>query len=124
MTNARYLSTLLLLLLPLELGAQSNGMEPPGDCSKAEYRALSSAAGTACKSQPMAYDEKMDCAELLTRWQRFEACIKARTTLMDRCFRGGDQDHKNTVRGYQRGQVVCSELMWRKCHKEEPCRDR
>lgn len=123
MTSSRYLGILMLLLLPLELSAQGDGMQPPGDCSKTEYRALSSAAGTACKSQPMACDEKMDCAELITRWSRFEACIKARKILMDRCFRGGDQIHKDVLDGYQQGQASCSAMIWRKCRKDEPCRD-
>ncbi|MBZ4375255.1 hypothetical protein K8612_26665 [Corallococcus sp. AS-1-6] len=64
-----------------------------GDCTKDVWRDLSKAVGSACKTQSMSCNATMSCVDLTVQWNRFENCIQARRTLMNRCFRGGDAEH-------------------------------
>lgn len=100
----------------------SGALPPPGDCSKDVFRELNQAVGIACKSQPMRCDEDMDCPTLLARWDQFGRCIEARKTLADRCFRGGDSEHKAKLADYVRGQGRCLELITRKCRVDGQCK--
>lgn len=113
-----------LVLLGATSGAQPGpgALSPPGDCTKEVFRALNQAVGNACKSQPMRCDEDMDCSTLLARWEQFERCINARKTLADRCFRGGDSEHKAKLADYVRGQSRCLELLGKKCRVDGQCK--
>jgi hypothetical protein len=94
---------------------------PPGDCTKAVYRELNTAVGHACKSENMECTPEMDCVSLMTRWSLFERCIDARQTLMNRCFRGGDETHRITLRGYMRGQNRCLDFIQITCRVDGKC---
>jgi hypothetical protein len=116
----------VLVLLGVASGARaepgSEVFQPPGDCSKEVFRELNQAVGVACKSQPMRCDEAMDCPALLARWGQFNRCIQTRKTLMERCFRGGDSDHKSKLADYVRGQSRCLELIQKKCRVDGQCK--
>jgi hypothetical protein len=45
----------------------------------------------------MSCNATMSCADLVIQWNRFDHCIQARKTLMNRCFRGGDASHKELL---------------------------
>lgn len=62
-------------------------------------------------SRSMGCTSMKDCSTLLSNWLRFEACIGARAALMDRCFRGGDQKHRDAQQQYKNGQAECLNLM-------------
>ena len=104
---------LMLSLVPAALGAEpeTKDLEAPGDCSKEEHRRLKAAVGEVCKSEPMRCEGSMECPELMSRWSKFQNCIDARQTIMDKCFRGGDQRHKNALNQYKGGQEHCMQLM-------------
>ncbi|WP_366934443.1 hypothetical protein [Corallococcus exiguus] len=113
--------TWFLLLAP-QGRAEETELPPPGDCTKDVWRDLSKAVGTACKTQSMNCDETMSCVDLTVRWNRFEQCIEARRTLMNRCFRGGDLAHKGALATYERGQAECTKLIRVRCGPNEQCK--
>ncbi|RKH49679.1 hypothetical protein D7X55_02745 [Corallococcus sp. AB049A] len=112
--------TWLLLLTP-QGRAEETELPPPGDCTKDVWRDLSKAVGTACKTQSMSCTARMSCVDLTAQWNRFEHCIQARRTLMNRCFRGGDAEHKSVLEGYERGQARCTEFIRVQCSPPEKC---
>lgn len=76
-----------------------DGMMPPGDCSWAKYLALRGSVETAkaivstlgrCRPGD-------SCLLLATKIAATTAEIAARMTLMTKCFRGGDREHRDQV---------------------------
>ncbi|RKI04500.1 hypothetical protein D7Y27_09785 [Corallococcus sp. AB004] len=112
--------TWFLLLAP-QGRAEETELPPPGDCAKDVWRDLSKAVGTACKTQSMSCNATMSCVDLTVQWNRFEHCIQARRTLMNRCFRGGDAEHRSILEGYERGQARCTEFIRVRCGPNEKC---
>jgi hypothetical protein len=53
----------------------------------------------------------MTCEALVASWRSFDACMRARQALMDRCFRGGDGTHRKVLKDYSNGQLRCEEFM-------------
>jgi peptide subunit release factor 1 (eRF1) len=83
---------------------------------------LKQAVGEACKAHPMRCDESMDCHALLLNLQRFDACILARQRIMDRCYRGGNEAHREKRNESLRGRERCRTLMLaRKCDPSSIC---
>lgn len=107
----------LALTVPVKPRAQSegDGLEKPGDCTKADYRRLNAAVGTACKAVPLRCEAHMECAGLVENWKRFAACIQARTALMDQCFRGGNEAHRKKLNETSQGQQRCVNFIRLKC---------
>jgi hypothetical protein len=89
-----------------EQGRPGDGMSPPGDCSKTEWKALDVAASKACRVKRNC-DSVTDCAELIQRIALFNACINARLELMKKCFRGGDSEHNRIVDKERAGKATC-----------------
>jgi hypothetical protein len=116
-------SSWLLFALFLAPSARAEEIElpPPGDCTKDVWRDLTKAVGTACKTQSMKCNANMSCADLTIQWNRFERCIDARRTLMNRCFRGGDRAHKESLIAYERGKAECTKLIRVRCAPNEQC---
>ncbi|RKH70204.1 hypothetical protein [Corallococcus aberystwythensis] len=110
------------LLLASHSRAEEAALPPPGDCTKDVWRDLSKAVGTACKTQSMSCNATMSCVDLTVQWNRFERCIQARRTLMNRCFRGGDAEHKSLLTDYERGQARCTEFIRVQCSPNEQCK--
>ncbi|WP_368671677.1 hypothetical protein [Corallococcus carmarthensis] len=114
-------ATIWILLLAPHGRAEEAAQPPPGDCTKDVWRDLSKAVGSACKTQSMSCNATMSCVDLTVQWNRFENCIQARRTLMNRCFRGGDAEHKKVLEGYERGQARCTEFIRARCNPNEKC---
>lgn len=102
--------------------AQFN-LAPPGDCTKELFRELDTKVGELCKQDKMSCKgkEDLDCDTLKLRIGRFEACIQTRRLLMDTCFRGGDQAHKDVVEQTKRGQSICLTKYQTKCGPDPRC---
>lgn len=86
-------------------------LRAPGDCSEAEHKLLKEEVGRACKATSMRCHEYQSCAELLANWLKYQRCISARVAIMDKCFRGGDENHRREVENYRSGAAECSRLM-------------
>lgn len=124
MRRARHLLTASMLALstPPHARAGTEELAPPGDCTKQEHRELKQAVGEACKAQSMRCDESMDCNALLLNLQRFDACILARQKIMDRCYRGGNEAHREKRGEYLRGRERCRDFMLdKKCDSSTNC---
>jgi hypothetical protein len=72
---------------------------------------LKEEVGRACKATSMRCHEYQGCAELLANWLKYQRCISARVSIMDKCFRGGDENHRREVENYRSGASECSRLM-------------
>lgn len=91
--------------------AASSEMEPPGDCTKEKHRELQKEVNRACKGQKMSCEPWQDCVTLERNLMLFEDCIRARQAIMDQCFRGGDQAHRNELANTRRGHRNCADLI-------------
>lgn len=67
--------------------------------------------GRAYKATSMRCHEHQGCAELLANWLKYQRCISARVAIMDKCFRGGDENHRREAENYKSGASECSRLM-------------
>jgi hypothetical protein len=72
---------------------------------------LKEEVGRACKATSMKCHEYQGCAELLANWLKYQRCLSARVAIMDKCFRGGDENHLKEVENYRSGAAECSRLM-------------
>ncbi len=81
--------------VPDPVGAMS--MIPPGDCTPGEHRTLQDEVNRACKGSRRRCLSSDSCP---TIWQKIESnseCIRARSVINARCFRGGDIGHNQAV---------------------------
>ncbi|WP_158501875.1 hypothetical protein [Vitiosangium sp. GDMCC 1.1324] len=88
-----------------------DGLLPPGDCDKIQWRTLQTAVGVACKSKPFSCvnfpDKGSNCAELTARRNQALACAAARTTINTTCIRGGDKVHTGLAAGAAASAATC-----------------
>ena len=106
--------TLVLLAVWCPWPGPLNAAEPTHasrTCTDEEHRALKQEVGRACKTTGMKCYEHQSCAELIANWLTHQRCIAARITIMDKCFNGGDKDHKQEVDNYRVGAAACSNIM-------------
>jgi len=93
---------------------------PPGNCTPAEHRALQDRVNQHCKGARRC-TQNDDCA---TIWQRIEEnaeCIKARSTINAKCFRGGDPGHIAAVAAAVGALGNCWAVYNKKCQaKQQP----
>lgn len=94
-------------------------LRAPGDCSEADHKLLKEEVGRACKATSMRCNEHQGCAELLANWLKYERCISARVVIQDKCFRGGDENHRREIENYRSGAAECTRLMdLRRCPRQ------
>ncbi len=96
-------------------GATLSPLSPPGDCTLDEHKHLQSLVNKACKGPTRACVPSDDCSQLVEKIDRTAKCIRARTTVNARCFRGGDAAHQNTIGQDVRSSMRCWELYNAKC---------
>ena len=110
------LATLCLWPGPLNAAEPT---ETPRNCTDEEHRVLKQEVGRACKTTSMKCYEHQSCAELLANWLTHQRCIAARIAVMDKCFQGGDENHRQEVEQYRRGADKCSQFMiLRRCPQQ------
>ena len=92
---------------------------PPGDCTYAEHRILQDLVDLSCNKERRC-TQNDDCATIWQRIQDNADCIKARTTINAKCFRGGDPGHMIAV-AYAVGALGnCWAVYNRKCQPKTP----
>jgi putative RNase toxin 16 of polymorphic toxin system len=106
----------LLLAEALVLACESSdeslsGMKPPGDCTPEEHSQLQDAVDTECKRIPSKCISLQSCAVLRANWLQAQQCIHARTTIMNKCFGGGDERHQRARSNVQAGADKCWRYM-------------
>lgn len=77
-----------------------NNCPPPGTCSESElsgYRnevtRYCKGPERSCKDEQFNEDEE-DCGDLKARLESADYCVRARDDVMQRCFKGGDDNHR------------------------------
>ncbi len=93
---------------------------PPGDCLPVEHRMLQNEVNWACKERRRRCHIADDCA---TIWQKIEAnaeCIRARSTINSRCFRGGDVGHNQAIMAAVGALNNCWRIYDRTCRSRTP----
>jgi hypothetical protein len=112
--------SVVALFVPGALGATPS-IRPPGDCTPERHAKLQMDVSRECRSKGMRCEARQSCAQLLDNLGQFYRCIDARVSIMDECFRGGDQAHKDEVARYRVGADRCRQLMAQKNCAEELC---
>lgn len=74
-----------------------SGMHPPGDCTFAEHRQLQDEVNEWCKNKPRSCDESQTIEDLEERIENNSKCIASRNRINNKCFRGGDDGHKEAL---------------------------
>jgi hypothetical protein len=106
---------LLLLAAALVLACESfddppSSMKAPGDCTPEEHGQLQDAVRLECRI-PSKCIFLQSCAVLRANWLQAQRCLHARATIMNKCFRGGDEPHRQALRNTQAGADKCWRYM-------------
>ena len=92
---------------------------PPGDCTSAEHRALQAIVDRDCDRERRC-TQNDDCATIWQRIQHNAECIRARSTINARCFRGGDIGHTIAVANAVGALGNCWAVYNRRCQPRTP----
>ena len=90
-------------------------------CKDETYKRLRKEFVEKCKKEenrPLECYDSDILAVLEDKVRRFRECIVAREALMNQCFGGGDDGHKEQVEGLERGLKKCNEKL-EKCREQE-----
>jgi hypothetical protein len=93
----------------------------PKKCKDPTYKRLREDFSNKCKkpeNRPMTCYSTDICAALEDKVRRFRDCIVARQALVDQCFGGGDDGHKEQVEGLETGLKNCKDML-DECRKKE-----
>ncbi|GMV87963.1 MAG: hypothetical protein AMXMBFR81_08940 [Chthonomonas sp.] len=83
-------------------------MKPPGDCTSRQHRGLQDLVDMACKPMPPSCRRcPIPCAVVVDSLGRFAQCAAARDLINQRCFRGGDKNHRDKVAESLAGLATC-----------------
>jgi hypothetical protein len=94
-----------------------NNCPPPGTCDSSKaYRLQENKNNTCDKERGCSKiadfnDKEVGFDELNDRLKNNNACINARTELMDTCYKGGDDTHVNERRNIERVRDACTSLI-------------
>jgi len=90
-----------------------------GTCTKEEHYQLQQVVNAACSPAIIRACKKgQDCGLLRENLRKFEACIKARREINDKCFGGGDPGHNEQISNMANGANNCISII------KEDCGDR
>ncbi|MDQ2773215.1 MAG: hypothetical protein M3Y54_22245 [Bacteroidota bacterium] len=90
---------------------------PPSDCSPAVTAMLQKQVELMCKPKgmPSKCFDTDTCSLLLQKIAMTEACIEARRTINNQCFKGGDPGHQQAILERQNGIRKCEAIYLRQC---------
>lgn len=87
-----------------------------GTCTKEEHYQLQQVVNTACSPAIIRACKKgQDCDLLRENLRKFEACIKARREINDKCFGGGDSGHNEAITIMTNGAENCKTIIKQDC---------
>ena len=96
-------------------------LQPPGDCTPAQHRALQDDVNNKCKSQKRSCKGVSDCATLLENTNKNWNCAIARELVADTCFRGGDKGHRDAIVDALTAAAYCEKQFNERCRpKPQP----
>lgn len=72
----------------------ADGMQPPGDCSPKEQQELQKTIDTYCSTPRKCDDTQLTQADYMGRAEVNRTCGQARSTLNNKCFKGGNATHR------------------------------
>lgn len=99
-------------------GAMS--MLPPGDCTPGEHRSLQNEVDRACKGRSRRCRGTDNCTTLRQKIEANAECIRARSVINARCFRGGDVGHTEAVMAAVGALGRCWAFYNRLCQRQLP----
>lgn len=92
---------------------------PPGDCTYAEHRTLQDEVDRACDRNTRC-TQNDSCPTIWERIQFNAECIRARSTINTRCFRGGDPGHTEALANAVAALGNCWAVYNRRCQPQIP----
>lgn len=91
-------------------------MDPPGDCEWSEYIPLTAAVEAAkMLSQDGDCDDLFNCGSLISETLAITAEVTARIARETKCFRGGDQGHRERISNLMGKLDVCMVKLFFEC---------
>ncbi|NJM30789.1 MAG: hypothetical protein HC855_12435 [Rhizobiales bacterium] len=84
---------------------------PPGDCNDREHRRFQNDVDNSCK-RDRACSKGMTSSDLSMRAIMNGSCGRARERINKKCFRGGDETHRDQAADAWKSQAKCEELLW------------
>ncbi|MDF9619166.1 RHS repeat-associated core domain-containing protein [Pseudomonas entomophila] len=94
-----------------KVSSAAAGIEPPGNCSPGEHKKLQDEVDRACKSQIRTCKGVTDPVEASIRRARNIECGYAREEINNRCYVGGDKEHRNESIKAWASVVKCENLI-------------
>jgi RHS repeat-associated protein len=83
-----------------------------GNCTAAEHAVLNAAVGAACKGPQFSCNKdkhpNLDCPEIQARIGRATACAAARAAINQKCFNGGDPNHRAEQANATKAAATCA----------------
>lgn len=95
-------------------------MLPPGDCTPGEHRSLQNEVDRACKGRSRRCRGTDNCATLRQKIEANAECIRARSVINAKCFRGGDVGHTEAVMAAVGALNNCWAFDNRLCQRQPP----
>jgi hypothetical protein len=96
-----------------------NNCPPPGVCAQDTWKTLDGEVSYRCKQQgpfnckdvATDNDEPADCTELARRLEIAQNCVKARQTIMQACFKDGNDGHRDEFAGVSTAFLQCGAIL-------------
>ena len=91
-----------------------------GDCTPGQHRRLQDEVNEQCKNKLRGCKGTDSCSELLAKIINNSNCIRARQTINNTCYRGGDAGHQTAAQIAVNALIKCQTLYTSKCREEAP----
>jgi type VI secretion system secreted protein VgrG len=85
-------------------------MDPPGNCSPGDQQRMQNDVNRACK-QPRSCRGISDPIQAIVRREINRECAMARDKINNKCFAGGDKDHRNQAIDAWNSLVDCEKII-------------
>lgn len=115
----------ILLLFSSTTVAADEDSASKRTCDDATYARLVAAKVAACdRSGPMKCTQNTTCAEIPDQIIKLNACIAARRAVMDTCYKGGNEGHREQVRNMESAVRKCFTELEARCRRnDESCKE-
>lgn len=89
-------------------------LDPPGDCSKKHHSELNKDISKFCKTQSRTCEPKDSLDDLKYKADMNFLCAAARHNMMQQCYRGGDDTHRDVLKDTLKSLARCESMIQRR----------
>lgn len=84
---------------------------PPGDCTPGDQNRLQAEVNSYCKGAATSCRQSDPVPDLEAKLDRNRLCMNARHRVMQKCFRGGDDGHRQALKAAVASVARCEKLL-------------